>query len=60
MVKVVLPHKHLGFRNISGQTDITGKTIASTENVATVFALEDNLSLPFINDTKACLFSGER
>ena len=54
MVEVVLPHKHLGFRGVSGQTDITGKTIAGTEDVATILALENNLSLSFINDTKTC------
>ncbi len=51
-VEIVLPHKHFCFRGISGQTDITGKTIAGTEDVATILALEDNLSLSLVNDAK--------
>ena len=52
MVEIVLPHKHFCFRFISGQADITSKSLASTEDVTSVLALEDNFALTFVYEVE--------
>ena len=53
MIQIVLPKEHLGLRFIRCQAHITSNAIACTEDVTTIFALQDDLTLAFVNDPEA-------
>ena len=54
-VEIVLPHEDLGLLFICRQADIASDAKAGTENVASIFALENDLSLTFVDNTEAGL-----
>ena len=54
-VEIILPHEDFSLRLVIGQTHITSDTIAGTEDVAPVFALEDDLTLTFVDNAEAGL-----
>ena len=56
VVQIVLPKEHLGLRFIRCQAHITSNTITSTEDITTIFAPQDDLTLSFVNDTEAGQF----
>ena len=57
MIQIVLPHKHLSFRHIGGQADITRDAIACSEDITSVLTLEDHLSLTFVDHLETRLLT---
>ena len=54
-IEIVLPHEDLGLLFVCRQADITSDTKAGTEDIAAVFALEDDLPLTVVDDAETGL-----